>query len=85
MEGLCEFLQIPFEDNLLQPYEGKRMTDGIHAQSMPIGDPNFAKGLFRNKFGLRYPTDNGGDGRNQLKKAELIFKQLLNMIELTIN
>ena len=43
MEGLCEFLQIPFEDNLLQPYEGKRMTDGIHAQSMPIGDPNFAK------------------------------------------
>ena len=36
-----------------------------------------AKGLFRNKFGLRYPTDNGGDGRNQLKKAELIFKQLL--------
>ncbi len=36
------------------------------------------EGLFRNKFGLRYPTDNGGDGRNQLKKAELIFKQLLS-------
>ncbi len=43
MEGLCEFLQIPFEENLMQPYEGKRMTNGIHAKSMPIGDPNFAK------------------------------------------
>ncbi|WP_019509581.1 type I polyketide synthase [Pleurocapsa sp. PCC 7319] len=43
MEGLCKFLQIPFEENLMQPYEGKRMTDGIHAKSMPIGDPNFTK------------------------------------------
>ncbi len=45
-----------------------------HKQFVFLAD---CKGLFRNKFGLRYPTDNGGDGRNQLKKAELIFKQLL--------
>ena len=43
MESLCKFLHLPFEENLIQPYEGKRMRDGIHAQSMPIGDPNFAK------------------------------------------
>ncbi|MEM9923109.1 MAG: type I polyketide synthase [Cyanobacteria bacterium P01_D01_bin.50] len=43
MGELCKFLNIPFEKEILQPYEGKRMTDGVHAQSMPIGDPNFAK------------------------------------------
>ena len=43
MKSLCEFLHIPFEENLMQPYKGKRMIDGIHAQSMPVGDPNFAK------------------------------------------
>lgn len=43
MEGLCEFLQIPFEKSLMQPYEGKRMRDGVRPRSMPIGDPNFAK------------------------------------------
>ncbi len=42
----------------------------------PLHGYEVAKGLFRNKFGLSNPTDNGGDGRNQLKKAELIFKQL---------
>ena len=43
MEQLCQFLNIPFDASLLQPYEGKRMIDGIHTRSMPIGDPNFAQ------------------------------------------
>ncbi len=38
---LCEFLGIPFEDAVLEPYQGSRMTDGVRPQSKPIGDPNF--------------------------------------------
>jgi pimeloyl-ACP methyl ester carboxylesterase len=41
MAGLCEFLGIPFDEAVLKPYEGRRMTDGVHSQSLPIGDPNF--------------------------------------------
>ncbi|HAG79941.1 MAG TPA: hypothetical protein DCL61_01955, partial [Cyanobacteria bacterium UBA12227] len=43
MNGLCEFLEIPFDEAVLQPYEGKRMTDGVHPESLPINDPNFLK------------------------------------------
>jgi len=43
MAGLCEFLDIPFKQELLQPYEGDRMTDGVHSNSAPINDPNFLK------------------------------------------
>ena len=41
MGGLSEFLGIPFKPELLNPYEGKRMTDGVHATSAAINDPNF--------------------------------------------
>jgi len=41
MQDLCSFLELPFEDALLKPYEGKRMTEGLHATSVGIGDPNF--------------------------------------------
>ena len=42
MKGLCEFLAIPFDPAILKPYEGERMTDGVHSgKSMSIGDPNF--------------------------------------------
>jgi acyl transferase domain-containing protein/acyl carrier protein len=40
---LCEFLEIPFMPELLRPYEGQRMTKGVHASSTSIGDPNFFK------------------------------------------
>lgn len=43
MEQLCQFLEIPFDQNLLTPYLGDRMTDGVHAQSISIGDPHFLK------------------------------------------
>jgi acyl transferase domain-containing protein/acyl-CoA synthetase (AMP-forming)/AMP-acid ligase II/alpha-beta hydrolase superfamily lysophospholipase len=41
MEDLCQFLGIPFDEALLQPYKGDRMTDGVLSQSMSVGDPNF--------------------------------------------
>jgi NAD(P)-dependent dehydrogenase (short-subunit alcohol dehydrogenase family)/aryl carrier-like protein len=41
MRALCGFLGIPFDPKVLTPYEGERMTDGINAQSLGIGDPNF--------------------------------------------
>jgi pimeloyl-ACP methyl ester carboxylesterase len=41
MEEICQFLEIPFEEALLQPYQGDRMTDGVLSQSMSVGDPNF--------------------------------------------
>jgi pimeloyl-ACP methyl ester carboxylesterase/NAD(P)-dependent dehydrogenase (short-subunit alcohol dehydrogenase family)/acyl carrier protein len=40
---LCAFLEIEFEEAMLNPYRGSRMTDGIHAVSLPIGDQNFLK------------------------------------------
>ncbi|NJK47968.1 alpha/beta fold hydrolase [Candidatus Gracilibacteria bacterium] len=42
-QELCEFLEIPFDSSLLNPYEGQRMTDGVHDKSMSVGDPNFYK------------------------------------------
>lgn len=43
MEPLCDFLGIPFEPQLLTPYEGDRMTDGVHSLSLSVGDPNFSR------------------------------------------
>ncbi len=41
MQSMCEFLEIAFTPALLDPYQGERMTDGVHTQSMSVGDPNF--------------------------------------------
>ena len=43
MRDLLSFLGLPFDEAVLSPYKGKRMTDGVHAQSIGIGDPNFSK------------------------------------------
>ncbi|WP_218943662.1 alpha/beta fold hydrolase [Exilibacterium tricleocarpae] len=40
---LCEFLDIPFEQSLLEPFAEGRMTDGIHSNLLSVGDPNFDK------------------------------------------
>ena len=74
--------EIPLEVRLMEKTAGQDLQAVlrlIQAGKVSVSDKTRhpSKGLFRNKFGLRYPTDNGGDGRNQLKKAELIFKQLL--------
>ena len=43
MAGLAAFLGVPFDDAMVTPYEGPRMTDGLHDVSWGIGDPNFLK------------------------------------------
>nr|4GBM_A Chain A, CurM Sulfotransferase [Moorena producens] len=43
LSQLCDFLNVPFEPELLQPYQGDRMTGGVHAASLSISDPNFLK------------------------------------------
>ncbi len=37
----CDFLRIPFDPAVLSPYAGDRMADGVHPQSVAIGDPDF--------------------------------------------
>jgi len=41
MRAMCKFLGVPYDPAVTQPYEGERMTDGIHEKSFSIGDPNF--------------------------------------------
>ncbi len=43
IEKLCEFLDIPFDSNMLLPYQDKkqRMTDGLHAVGKMLGDIKF--------------------------------------------
>jgi hypothetical protein len=41
--GLCEWLEIPYAQEMSDPYKGgsERMTDGIHPMSPQVGDANF--------------------------------------------
>ena len=41
MTAVCDFLGVPFDPAVLTPYEGQRMTDGVHEQSLGLNDPNF--------------------------------------------
>ena len=41
LTGCCDLLGIPFDEALLTPYAGGRMTEGTHAVSVPVGDPDF--------------------------------------------
>jgi hypothetical protein len=43
MRALCERLRLSFHPELLQPYENTRakMVDGLHAESIPMGDTHF--------------------------------------------
>ncbi|NTW01790.1 MAG: amino acid adenylation domain-containing protein, partial [Oscillochloris sp.] len=41
MRRLCDFLGIPFAADMLKPYEGKRMTDGIRSGAQMVGDFKF--------------------------------------------
>ena len=43
MRGVCAFLEVAYDDSLLRPYEGARMLDGINAETVAVGDPNFLK------------------------------------------
>jgi amino acid adenylation domain-containing protein len=43
MRRLADFLEVPFETEMLQPYDGaeRRMLDGMYQQSRMVGDPRF--------------------------------------------
>ncbi len=41
IEHLCAFLGLDFAPAMLRPYEGRRMTDGLHAAGRMMGDPKF--------------------------------------------
>ena len=43
VEDICRFLKLPFHDDMLQPYREKkrRMSDGIHAGGIMLGDVKF--------------------------------------------
>ena len=38
---LCEFLSLPYETGLANPYAGERMTRGLRPGEIAIGDPNW--------------------------------------------
>ncbi len=41
MEGICHFLKLEYHPAMIEPYQGKRMTDGVHPLSKMIGDIKF--------------------------------------------
>ncbi|HEX3126564.1 MAG TPA: amino acid adenylation domain-containing protein, partial [Thermoanaerobaculia bacterium] len=41
LRGLCNFLGLDFEPAMLRPYDGRRMTDGLRAESRMLGDVKF--------------------------------------------
>ena len=41
MQSLSRFLGLAMEEGMLQPYQGQRMTDGLHAGTRMMGDPKF--------------------------------------------
>ncbi len=41
MRSFCEKADIPFDPDMLEPYKGKKMRDGVHKESRMVGDPRF--------------------------------------------
>jgi amino acid adenylation domain-containing protein/non-ribosomal peptide synthase protein (TIGR01720 family) len=41
MRRLCTFLDIPFEEEMLEPYKGDKMTSGANSHSQMVGDFKF--------------------------------------------
>ena len=41
IKRLCDFLEIPFEAEMLRPYDGDKMTSGAHPDSQMVGDYKF--------------------------------------------
>ncbi|MFT5082341.1 MAG: acyl transferase domain-containing protein/acyl carrier protein [Lentisphaeria bacterium] len=63
--SLCQKWGITYNEKMLKPYEGDKMTKGLRGHSMTIGDPNFAK---HNKI---EPSLAGHDQHNKEKLASL--------------
>ncbi len=41
MTEICNFLEVPYHEAVLTPYQGDRLTDGVNDRAMSLGDPNF--------------------------------------------
>ena len=41
MRALCDKLGIDYDPEMLNPYDGEKMRDGVHQQSKMVGDPRF--------------------------------------------
>ena len=41
LQPLCQFLNIDFEPDMLEPYKGKKMTDGVNKSTQMVGDFKF--------------------------------------------
>jgi amino acid adenylation domain-containing protein len=41
LEGMCQFLELDFHPDMLEPYKKGRMTDGIHPLAKMLGDVKF--------------------------------------------
>lgn len=40
---ITDFLHLPFEASMLNPYQDDRLIKGLHENSLSVGDPNFLK------------------------------------------
>jgi amino acid adenylation domain-containing protein len=57
MRALCRQLGLPFDHQLVRPYEGleSKMVNGLHPESTPMGDPSFVThGEIRNDVADRW-------------------------------
>ncbi|RPH96825.1 MAG: amino acid adenylation domain-containing protein, partial [Calditrichaeota bacterium] len=41
LRDLCDFMQVEFQSEMLEPYKGSKMTDGIHKNVQMVGDFKF--------------------------------------------
>lgn len=76
VEGICRFLNIEFHPGMLEPYKEKkqRMTDGIHAQGLMVGDIKFHQHKridtdAADNWKKYYTVDFMGDITRQLSKS----------------
>ena len=42
MKSISSFLDVTFDTDMLEPYQGLKMTDGVHPDSKMVGDPTFS-------------------------------------------
>jgi acyl carrier protein len=75
IQRLCAFLDIPFEESMLKPYEGRRMTDGIRPGAQMVGDF---------KFYLRSDIDPRAANRWQQFHAEEFLSPISRRIAMEI-
>ncbi len=64
MHGICDFLQIDFHPDMLEPYKGDKMTSGIRPGHQMVGDFKF---YLRNKIDPK-----AADRWKRFKKDDLL-------------